>query len=267
MIKLIVCDLDMTLLPKPLSKVPEALFPLIRIMKERGIAFAAATGRQSQNVRNLFWETGGGIYIISDNGGTMFDWEKLIRTAEMNEGREEEIIDDVLATPGIYLEMTGITTGYMIRESGPLWDFLKGVNEDTLIEDPHVRPEPITKISFNEIGHSAVDPETVRFFQEKYGDLYSVVQSGNGWVDLYSKKCGKGSALKDLIRMLGLKKEEVVVFGDNENDVSMFEEAGLSYAREFSRPDVKAKADRVTADPVSEIRRLLTEESRPEECR
>jgi Cof subfamily protein (haloacid dehalogenase superfamily) len=259
MIKLIVCDLDMTILPKPLSTVPEELFPLIRLMKERGIEFAAATGRQAQNVRTLFRETGGGIYIISDNGGTMFYWDELIRTAEMNEGREEEIIDDILNTPDVYLEMTGITTGYMIKESGPLWDFLKGINEDTMIEDPHVRPEPVTKISFNELGHREVDPEKVRFFQEKYGDSYSVVQSGNGWVDIYSAKCGKGPALKDLIQRLGLKKEEVVVFGDNENDVSMFEEAGLSYAREFSLPDVKAKADRVTTDPVKEIGRLLEE--------
>ena len=259
MMKLIVCDLDMTLLPKPLSRVPEKLFPLIRKMKERGIHFAAATGRQSQNVRDLFSETGGGIYIISDNGGTMYDWDKLIRTAEMDEGREEELIDDILNTPGVYLEMTGITTGYMIKESGPLWDFLKGINEDTLIDDPHVRPEPVTKICFNELGHASVNEKTARFFQEKYGDVYSVVQSGNGWIDIYSKDCGKGPALRDLIRMLGIKKEEVVVFGDNENDVSMFEEAGLSYAREFSKPDVIEKADRVTTDPVAEIEKLLEE--------
>ena len=259
MIRLIVCDLDMTLLPKPLSEVPDGLFGLIRKMKERGIAFAVATGRQAGNVRNLFRKAGGGLYIIADNGGVTYDWDKLIRTTKMDAGREEELIDDILNTPGVYLEMTGVTTGYMIKESGPLWDFLKGINEDKLIDDPHVRPEPVTKISFNELGHPSVNEATVRFFQEKYGDVYSVVRSGNGWVDIYSKNCGKGPALKELILRLGLGKEEVVVFGDNENDVSMFGEAGLSYAREFSEPEVIEKADRVTTDPVAEIGRLLEE--------
>ncbi len=259
--RLYVCDLDGTLLDKPFSPIPEKLFPLIRLMHENGISFAAATGRQPGNVRKLFDGVKGLIYLISDNGGTLYEWDKLIRHDVMQEGREEELIDDIRKTPGVYLEMTGLTTGFMTEEGKPLREFMeRGIHVEQVLKDPHVRPEPVTKISMNEFGHPRVSPETVRFFHEKYDDLYSVVESGNGWLDVYPKRSGKGPALKFLIERLGLVRGEVVVFGDNENDVSMFQEAGLSYARDHSLRHVKDAADRVTDDPVAEIEKLLTED-------
>ena len=46
MIKLVASDLDGTLLLNGVQKLPEEIFPLIKRMKEMGIVFAAASGRQ-----------------------------------------------------------------------------------------------------------------------------------------------------------------------------------------------------------------------------
>ena len=53
----------------------------------------------------------------------------------------------------------------------------------------------------------------------------------------------KGKTLEYLINLLGIKKEEVMVFGDNFNDMTMFEIAGISVAMENSQNEVKEKAD------------------------
>ena len=46
MIKLIASDLDGTLLLNKAQSLPEEIFPLIRQLKELGIMFVAASGRQ-----------------------------------------------------------------------------------------------------------------------------------------------------------------------------------------------------------------------------
>lgn len=258
--KLYVCDLDGTLLKTPFDRIPEKLFQLIRVMRKNGVYFAVATGRQSGNVRKLFQPVAGEIYLIADNGGTTYAWDKLLRMAVMDEGREEELIDDILNTESVYLEMTGLTTGYMTKKDGPLRKALEGIHEEKILDDPHLRPEPVTKISLNELGRKSVSEKTSRFFHEKYDGIYSVAESGNGWLDIYPKHSGKGKALRFLISELKLKKEEVVVFGDHENDVPMFKEAGLSYSREYSLPHVQKESARVTEDPISEIEKLLMED-------
>ena len=56
----------------------------------------------------------------------------------------------------------------------------------------------------------------------------------------------KGKALTYVAKNLEVKKEEICVIGDSENDVEMFEAAGLSIAMGNAREDVKAKASFVT---------------------
>jgi hydroxymethylpyrimidine pyrophosphatase-like HAD family hydrolase len=44
---------------------------------------------------------------------------------------------------------------------------------------------------------------------------------------------------------LSIKKEEIIAFGDEENDLPMFEAAGFSAAPFNAKENVKAKADLV----------------------
>ena len=54
MVKLIASDLDGTLLQNGAHDVNPIVFDQIRILKEHGILFAAASGRQYLNLRRLF---------------------------------------------------------------------------------------------------------------------------------------------------------------------------------------------------------------------
>ena len=54
MIKLVASDLDGTLLFKGAQSLPEEIFPLIRQLKELGILFVAASGRQYANMKKMF---------------------------------------------------------------------------------------------------------------------------------------------------------------------------------------------------------------------
>ena len=67
----------------------------------------------------------------------------------------------------------------------------------------------------------------------------------------------KGIALKNLLRKLGIPKEECASFGDNLNDIPMFEASGTSYAVANALPAVKKAADKVVTGLDTEIRKLI----------
>ena len=66
--RLVVTDMDGTLLDAD-SNIPERLWPLLRQMKERGIVFAPASGRQYFTLASLFEREIEGMPIIAENGG------------------------------------------------------------------------------------------------------------------------------------------------------------------------------------------------------
>lgn len=53
MIRMIASDLDGTLLLNKAQALPNELFPLIRQLKEMGILFVAASGRQYANMKKI----------------------------------------------------------------------------------------------------------------------------------------------------------------------------------------------------------------------
>ena len=68
MIKLIVSDIDGTLLPYGASALDERLFQLIHRLAERGVIFAPASGRQYHSLRALFAPVCDELAYLCENG-------------------------------------------------------------------------------------------------------------------------------------------------------------------------------------------------------
>jgi len=58
-------------------------------------------------------------------------------------------------------------------------------------------------------------------------------------------KVSKGEGLKFVMERCSLKRVEVIAFGDEESDLTMFSSAGFSAAPSNAKDTVKAKADLV----------------------
>ena len=78
MIKLIASDLDGTLLQNGSQVLPDGICDQIRRLKEKGILFAAASGRQYANLRRLFAPVQDDIAYICENGCLVFYQGKLL---------------------------------------------------------------------------------------------------------------------------------------------------------------------------------------------
>ena len=56
----------------------------------------------------------------------------------------------------------------------------------------------------------------------------------------------KGNAILHLGELLGIKREEIMVCGDSQNDMEMIKAAGLGVAMGNAAPEVKEAADYIT---------------------
>ena len=81
--------------------------------------------------------------------------------------------------------------------------------------------------------------------EDKWKGKLEFLTSGKYWVDIVMPEVGKGTALEEICRQLGIAPEETIAFGDNLNDISMIQSAGKGYAVNTAREETKKAADEV----------------------
>ena len=92
------------------------------------------------------------------------------------------------------------------------------------------------------------DRDKLLEFREKLKDIGDINISSSWYnnIEVMSDGVSKGNALKHLCKKLNIDKSEVVAIGDNENDISMFEMAGLSVAMENGDEIIRKYANIIT---------------------
>jgi hydroxymethylpyrimidine pyrophosphatase-like HAD family hydrolase len=78
--------------------------------------------------------------------------------------------------------------------------------------------------------------------EERFGDSIYIAQSSPVFLEMMHAGVSKGAGLRIAMDHLGLKKENVLACGDEENDLPMFGIAGHSAAPANAREDVLAAA-------------------------
>ena len=94
MIKLIASDIDGTLVENSTAVLHPEMFELIKKLKEKGILFCAASGRQYQSIANMFEPVKDDIIFLAENGAHIRYQDKDIYLVEM----EREHIEDIVHT-------------------------------------------------------------------------------------------------------------------------------------------------------------------------
>ena len=76
---------------------------------------------------------------------------------------------------------------------------------------------------------------------------FDVLLVGPGWMEIMPKGVSKASAIEKIAKKLGYSMENVMAFGDAENDIEMIKEAGIGVAMGNGMDSVKKVADVVTS--------------------
>ena len=80
----------------------------------------------------------------------------------------------------------------------------------------------------------------------KQFDSLELVGSLKYNIEINAAGVNKGKGLLELGEILGISREEIMAFGDGDNDIAMLREVGFGVAMQNADEEVKAVADYVT---------------------
>ncbi|BAU95299.1 hypothetical protein N24_1037 [Corynebacterium suranareeae] len=249
--RLVATDMDGTLLNTH-HEVPEKFWDILKQMREKGIAFAPASGRQLATLQKQFQHVGEPISYIAENGTVVAHNGEIISLTTLDNDTVHSIIDAVRASE--------IDMGVVVCRP-----------ERAYVErnDDAFRAEGLKYyVSIEEVKdlHEAVNNEVIKVaiftFQDAEKDCApiiraaapnaNVVVSGQHWVDVMDPSANKGQALAKLRDALGLEESQTLVFGDYLNDTELIKAAGKSYAMSNAHPDILELADEIAPSNVDE---------------
>lgn len=260
-IRLVCADMDGTLLD-PSGDIPDELWGLVRHMRDRGIAFVPASGRQYWTLLDMFTDISDGLTVIAENGALV-----------MRDG--VEVSSTPLEHPVIRTCILGARDQVALGHDcglvlcGKRAAYLERVDERfarRALRYYHRTERVADAIDLmDRIDSGEVDDEIVKValfdFEDasvpggatlgRFAPDHQYVVSGRNWVDLMSAGVDKGEAVRALQRDMGIGREQTVAFGDFPNDLGMVRAAGESFAMANGHPEVIAAARHV-APPNSE---------------
>lgn len=246
MIKLIATDIDGTLLDEGTDRLNEEIFDLILELKKKGVVFTAASGRQYASIYNLFRPVANEMIFVSENGAYTVCRGQDIREIGMKHKMVNRLIEEIRSIPGCEIGLSCKRCMYIESKNEKFCDLLingyhnKVERTENLLEID----EPVIKIAlYKEDGVTDIHGQ----FSEHWGDVFRVTISGEMWIDFTDYAADKGNAIAHIQKVLNFSEDETMVFGDNDNDIGMFQHAKYSYAIGNAKESVK-KAARFTAD-------------------
>lgn len=236
MIKFIATDLDGTLLPDS-SKDPTAEdFAVISELQRRGVIFAAASGRQYDNLKRLFGPVSDDMVFICENGALVMYHGKRLSITEIPHDCAIKIISDIQSLDGCEAQ---ISTDGLIRIIPKNPDFPHDLrynwNTDFVIADSiEALTMPIIKISVYQ--KTGLTDEVINHIKSNWGGSFRVAVSGKSWLDITVST--KGSAICGIKEYFGFSPDEMAVFGDNFNDIEMLDEVTHGFVMETAVPEI-----------------------------
>lgn len=269
MIRVIASDMDGTLLGNDHRIAPETL-EAIKEAQEAGIRFMIATGRNFKGAMAELQDTGLVCDYVVGSGAEVRDpMQNVIETRVLSRELCRRVYKSVKKFP---VSVIFCTDGYDYRVGTP-----EEVEESLILElqlfHENMTREEILKTSvYRRIKENSKVVSGLKEMEEKKIPVYkiflfsddtdmleqidkvlgenrdiAVASSFPTNLEITDVRAQKGPVLKNYIERLGYAMDEVMVFGDSLNDLSMLEmDFGATVAMENASPEVKAAAKYVT---------------------
>lgn len=246
-IKLIAFDIDGTILPRGAKDIEDSTKLAIKEFEDRGGKIMIATGRCPYFIPECIRQNIKTDYYVTVNGALLTDggFNTIHKTVI-----KEEYFKKLLKT-GLKLD---IAMGYKFEKAIAVYnrfeDYVR-VYTGKLYPELELNYEKEQNYHLDHglpMGCFAIsnDDDLERFASAT--PEVEWVHAYKGAMECYSKEASKANGIKYVAEKLGISMDEVMVFGDSENDIDMIQKAGIGVAMGNADDNVKAVADHVTTD-------------------
>jgi Cof subfamily protein (haloacid dehalogenase superfamily) len=256
--KILFSDIDGTLLNDE-KKIDAFTRDKIIDTVNKGNDFCLASGRPISSIFDVLksidildYVQNGGIYATAYNGALLYDCinKKAVEEYTIPIEIAQEIFD-MARESGIHMQTYSDTHIIAIDEGPELAFYKKNVVmphkvATRLADDLEHEPYKLIAISLD-------DKEKLIRFRDKVGQSKVAGKiicafSNDRYLEFYSNEAGKGGALTKLARYLNILPQNTIAAGDEENDISMLEAAGVGVCMANGKQIVKDSADYVTVN-------------------
>lgn len=247
--KIIAIDMDGTLLTEHMTVSPENVAALQKAVAH-GIQIYLTSGRAPFGMEFAAKAAGLITPLISYNGAFVYDplqaqthySQPMSKEAAL---RALEVIHRADMYVGYYVGLGW----YAERDSKEMRAEARALHQNptlvpSLDQDHLPAPHKMIVIDFDD--------------RQRLDDVYEALKAGlpdqnvhysaSFAIEIFDQKVSKGEALRQILRQQGLSHKDLMAIGDNYNDLSMMEVAGLSVAMGNAPQEVQDQADWVVAN-------------------
>lgn len=259
-IKLIVTDLDGTFLNTNHVTIPQENIDAFKKAHEMGIKVAIASGRTKILTDYIVEQLPFLDYLITSNGAITYDMKtgKAVCSTLIDNKQSIEIFN-ILKDYNLIYEIYFNGDCYMNNESYSMFDaehvpphihallkdFIKPVSDlKTLVDGQGIEKLNILSLSGEE--RIELEEKINRTCNVAFASSFPIVKGANGNLEMTDINATKGFAVKGLADALNIGKENIMCFGDGENDCSMLSFADYSFAMANGNEIAKSTAKFVT---------------------
>ena len=238
-IKIIFFDIDDTLRNSKTGFIPSTIPTAFKQLRDKGILTGIATGRgifgvvpELKALKPDFFVTLNGAYIEDKKGNVIY-------SNKIAKDKVEEYITWTKEV-GIDYGLVGSHAAKLSRRTEMISQAIDPIYPDLEVDPDFYQKEDIYQMwTFEEQGDDLVLPDTL-------ASTLRMVRWHEHSSDVVPISGSKAAGVAKVVDQLGLKPENVMVFGDGLNDLELFDYAGISVAMGVSHEKIKEKADYIT---------------------
>jgi hypothetical protein len=239
MIKAVFFDIDGTLLSHQYGEVPKSTKSALCQLKRKGIKLFAATGRHMTELEELpLCELPFDGYVTL-NGQICLDSEKNLLSDSAIEPDDAQKMIAIFEKSEVPMMIVELNNMYINFLNPTVYAVQKAIS--TPVPD-------IGAYTGNRIYQFIIfdSRERVQMFTAQLSNCK--MSEWNPYAfDIIPRNGGKVVGIKQMLRKFQIKQEEIMAFGDGENDVDMLRYANIGVAMGNADEIVKQQADYITA--------------------
>ena len=244
MIKLVATDIDGTIFI-PEKEFTQAVRDCITKLSKNNIKVVLVTGRMNAAATKIAKDLGLDTPVISYQGGLVVDNGKKLYERYLTLEQAEKILEWA-KRENIHINLYNDDILYSEKDCYEVQRYCNNLHtEHTIKKFDEIKKDKINKLLAIDYSNPDRITRYEKELQEIFPDLY-IVKSTPYFLEFSNPEASKKCAVEFLQNYWGLKKEEILTIGDQNNDIALLQAGGVKIAMGNATDELKEIADYIT---------------------
>lgn len=243
LIRLIASDMDGTLLDEH-GEVPPETYDLILALREKGVHFAASSGRRFDRLCQFFAPVRDKMDFVAANGAQVYVDGELVDREVFSHLGIRRLAKTVGKFESLHMALFDDEKSFLLDDEDK---FVREIDKD-LPNAERIWYLPGPDVSILKISIYCEDGHVMDYayaLSRELGDEFLFAPSGTHWIDALQRGVNKATGIEQVMAHHGITRDEVMAFGDSMYDYEIIRFVGTGCAMANGRPALKAVANRV----------------------